>query len=71
MLSLCFLFEEIVRKNVYLFEIHKASDNGNLDKISFASPGDSIKFYPIDIKEHNYILNNLNTYKIESEVSND
>ena len=46
-------------------------DKRNLDKISFASPGDSIKFYPIDIKEHNYILNNLNTYKIESEVSND
>ena len=46
-------------------------DKRNLDKISFASPGDSIKFYPIDIKEHNYILNNLNTYTIESEVSND
>lgn len=43
----------------------------NLHKISFASPGDSINFYPIDIKEHNYISNNLDSYIIESEVSND
>jgi inhibitor of KinA len=46
-------------------------DKRNLDKISFASPGDSIKFYPIDIEEHNHISNNLNTYTVESEVSND
>jgi len=42
-----------------------------LHKISFASPGDSINFYPIDIKEHNYISNNLDSYIIESEVRND
>ena len=42
-----------------------------LHKISFASPGDSIIFFPIDIKEHNYISNNLDSYIIESEVSND
>ena len=42
-----------------------------LHKISFASPGDSLIFFPIDIKEHNYISNNLDSYIIESEVSND
>ena len=42
-----------------------------LHKISFASAGDSLIFFPIDIKEHNYISNNLDSYIIESEVSND
>ena len=46
-------------------------DKDKLHKISFASPGDSIKFYPVDIKEHNYILKNLDSYIIESEVFND
>ena len=46
-------------------------DKDKLHKISFASPGDSIKFYSIDFKEHNYISNNLDSYIIESEVRND
>ena len=46
-------------------------DKNKLLKISFASSGDSIKFYPIDIKEHNYISKNLDSYIIESEVIND
>ena len=46
-------------------------DKDKLHKISFASPGDSIKFYPIDFKEHNYISKNLDSYIIESEVIND
>ena len=40
------------------------------DKISFAQPGDLIKFTPISQDHHSYILNNLESYKIESEVCN-
>ena len=40
------------------------------DKISFAQPGDLIKFTPISQDNHSYILNNLESYKIESEVCN-
>ena len=41
------------------------------DEISFAQPGDLIKFYPITLEEHQCILNESNKFKFESEVSND
>lgn len=40
------------------------------DKISFATPGDLIKFIPISQDDHKHILNNLGSYKIDSEVFN-
>ncbi|MDA9356837.1 allophanate hydrolase subunit 1 [Flavobacteriaceae bacterium] len=46
-------------------------NNSNKGKISFAKPGDLIKFHSITIDEHEQITNNLDTYIIESEVSND
>lgn len=45
--------------------------NTSADEISFAKPGDLIKFYPITLEEHQCILNKSNDYKLEWEVSND
>jgi len=45
--------------------------NTSIDEISFAKPGDLIKFYPITLEEHQLILNKPNDYKLEWEVSND
>ena len=45
--------------------------NTTTDRISFAHPGDLIKFYPITLKEHQLILKESNKFKFEREASND
>jgi hypothetical protein len=50
------------KKHLFLFFFN--------DKISFATPGDLIKFIPISQDDHKHILNNLGSYKIDSEVFN-
>lgn len=45
--------------------------NTSTDEISFAQPGDLIKFYPITLEEHQVILKESNNFKFEWEAIND